>query len=448
MKKKMIMASAIALALMASPLESLIVSAEEGGTTPASEGIRVVASSERIAFETPTNLQLSADLSGCSFDYPVGNAYGNLFTHIWIYRDNELIHEYKTLGDSSSLGYVYIQKGSSGTVSIKIPLYQYNMEASGSYSFKVRMESQWPDCLAVSETSTSSSISYSHPGQALGTTVGYWDTEKDGLFHYNSVENATGYEFRLYKQDENSGEWKPCILNTPTDGLLSSPGHKSVFSSITVDSSKDAGGEDKTRDFSNDIFNNSYNTPAGRYCVTVKALSGNPSEISNGTEGAKSNALLIESNSEQDSDSDSSQENNLSALGALIEAAQDGDLIRMDGVNTLSCSDVRQLLDHGMTLEMEYTYEGIDYKVRIPAGASIDESIPYYGPLYLAQYYGVSRLSGPTAAAGGPSYTIQKGDTLGRIARANHMSLAELKAKNPQIKDVDVIFPGQTIQIK
>jgi len=110
----------------------------------------------------------------------------------------------------------------------------------------------------------------------------------------------------------------------------------------------------------------------------------------------------------------------------------------MQDVTTLSSSEVKQLLENGLTLEMEYTYEGVDYKVRIPAGASMDESIPWYGPLYLAQHYGVSRLGG-TSAAGGPSYTVQKGDTLGKIARANNMSLAELTAKNPQIKTIHKI---------
>ena len=158
-----------------------------------------------------------------------------------------------------------------------------------------------------------------------------------------------------------------------------------------------------------------------------------------------SDALQIGRGSVSDSDPGQEDTNTSSTLEPRIETAQSGDVIQMQDVTTLSSSEVKQLLENGLTLEMEYTYEGVDYKVRIPAGASMDESIPWYGPLYLAQHYGVSRLVG-TCAAGGPCYTVQKGDTLGKIARANYMSLAELTAKNPQIKNADVIIPGQTIQ--
>lgn len=42
-------------------------------------------------------------------------------------------------------------------------------------------------------------------------------------------------------------------------------------------------------------------------------------------------------------------------------------------------------------------------------------------------------------------YIVVKGDTLNRIARRNNMSLSELLALNPQIKNPNRIYPGQRI---
>ena len=44
-------------------------------------------------------------------------------------------------------------------------------------------------------------------------------------------------------------------------------------------------------------------------------------------------------------------------------------------------------------------------------------------------------------------YAVKAGDTLSAIAKRNHMSLAELKAKNPQIKDLHKIRVGQKLNL-
>lgn len=45
-------------------------------------------------------------------------------------------------------------------------------------------------------------------------------------------------------------------------------------------------------------------------------------------------------------------------------------------------------------------------------------------------------------------YTVKKGDTLGSIAALNKVSIAQIIALNPQIKNINRIYPGQTIRIR
>ena len=44
-------------------------------------------------------------------------------------------------------------------------------------------------------------------------------------------------------------------------------------------------------------------------------------------------------------------------------------------------------------------------------------------------------------------YAVKAGDTLSAIAKRNHMTLTELKAKNPQIKDLHKIRVGQKLNL-
>ncbi|MFC4818750.1 SafA/ExsA family spore coat assembly protein, partial [Dokdonella ginsengisoli] len=62
----------------------------------------------------------------------------------------------------------------------------------------------------------------------------------------------------------------------------------------------------------------------------------------------------------------------------------------------------------------------------------------------------VSAVSGNRAFAAQSSsndYTIQRGDTLSGIAERNGVSLQSLLAANPQIRNPDVIYPGQSLSI-
>ncbi|MGE5583213.1 MAG: LysM peptidoglycan-binding domain-containing protein [Bacillota bacterium] len=54
---------------------------------------------------------------------------------------------------------------------------------------------------------------------------------------------------------------------------------------------------------------------------------------------------------------------------------------------------------------------------------------------------------GPVPCPNGQLYTVRSGDTLFDIARANNITLASLIMANPQISDPNLIFPGQVICI-
>ena len=55
--------------------------------------------------------------------------------------------------------------------------------------------------------------------------------------------------------------------------------------------------------------------------------------------------------------------------------------------------------------------------------------------------------SNPAAPPSGATYTVVHGDTLSGIAASNGMTTSQIEALNPQIKDPDLIFPGQNVNL-
>lgn len=51
------------------------------------------------------------------------------------------------------------------------------------------------------------------------------------------------------------------------------------------------------------------------------------------------------------------------------------------------------------------------------------------------------------ASAAGSTYTVVSGDSLWKIAVKYEVGLSEIKSANPQIKNYDLIYPGQVINI-
>lgn len=68
-----------------------------------------------------------------------------------------------------------------------------------------------------------------------------------------------------------------------------------------------------------------------------------------------------------------------------------------------------------------------------PAGASDEGSAP--------------QTEGGTTAPGGRTHTVVQGETLWGIAQAWGVTLGELLAKNPQLKNPNVIQPGQVLMM-
>ncbi len=330
-------------------------------------------------------------------------------------------------------GHIY-----GGVASLDFPLAQH-MEDTGSYQWRVRVRCE--DGQRASEWRSSPVVEYTRPEQALGTTVGQWDEESIGVLHYPSVEGAAGYQWRLYKWNEESNQWEPKNQYWE-DGTWTENGW--AYDDVKYYSPIDVGGEDKIRDFSYEI---GWYGP-GRYCAVVKALSRNIDEVANGPVGEMSNVLEISSGNSEEGSSNQSSSNGTSTLESQITAAVSGTTVKItkdQNICSLPNSIMKQLLERGdVALEMEYTYEGVDFEILIPAGAAMDNDIPWYGPLYLAQYYSVNNAQ----TAEGIVHVVRRGDTFSKIARANGMTTAQLAAKNPQIKNISFIYPGQIIYIK
>lgn len=173
-----------------------------------------------------------------------------------------------------------------------------------------------------------------------------------------------------------------------------------------------------------------------------------------GTNG--SNSGSSDNGSSNNTPSDSGSSGSTSNRGSYediqasqIRAAEPGSTVVMENVSTLSNSLMKELLAKGdVSLKLEFTYQEQEYVIVIPAGAALDNDISWYGPLYLAQQYGNSAgAAAPAADAVGASYDVKSGDTLSKIAAANHMTLKQLLAKNPQIKNPNKISVGQKINL-
>ncbi|MCD7807102.1 MAG: hypothetical protein LUH19_07155 [Lachnospiraceae bacterium] len=82
----------------------------------------------------------------------------------------------------------------------------------------------------------------------------------------------------------------------------------------------------------------------------------------------------------------------------IVEAAKAAVADGETGVVTLDAGEhsfslyngvMQQLYKSGnVDFVVTFVYNGVTYTITIPAGEAVDDDIPWYGPLYLIQYYG------------------------------------------------------------
>ena len=290
-------------------------------------------------------------------------------------------------------------------------------------------EEQWQP---TANTGGSDTEYYDHLALASEDTTKKYFNECDGgnyngegTFTLTFDELTSGKTYYVYCYVYDTHGWG----EKETYGL-----HWAVYlGSETPAASADSSSDSNSSDSSSSGSNSSDSSSSG------SSSSGSSSSDSN----SSGSSSFVDASS--DSDSQSSWTAYEETVTGEIRTAESGSTIVMNaGVTTLSNAMMKELLKKGdVSLKMEYTYAGKDYVVIIPAGAALDNDIPWYGPLYLAAHFGNSLETAEPAA--GEAYTVKSGDTMSKIAAANNMTLRELLIKNPQIKDADKIAVGQKI---
>lgn len=222
------------------------VSDENAVTTMA----ETAQTSGKTTLEAPTDLSWGTNFTACW--KAVEEAHG--YYDLEILRNGESVHRVGRVsvnGEHASWGLRnYINE--SGT-------YQFKVRAANDYDQDNTEDSEW----VVSPEKT-----YTRPENQLNTTKGYWDESIPGLFHYPSVKGAGGYNLTIY--------YKPTA-----DGDMRSIGGRETNYGGNAEA---ADGTDLTEDFSKWIDRKG----AGLYCVTIKTLSSDLTNIANSEVGEAS----------------------------------------------------------------------------------------------------------------------------------------------------------------
>ena len=143
--------------------------------------------------------------------------------------------------------------------------WSYAINESGTYRFCVRAANDdVEDQYEMSDWSDYSEEKvYVRPSRELDTVLGWWDNATPGVFHWNRVDNAAGYELELYRYNEDKAKYEVCtkVRSYETD-----------FDSM-------------------DLRRTLVNGGNGKYAVKVRALSGDIDAIANGVWGDFSEVL-------------------------------------------------------------------------------------------------------------------------------------------------------------
>lgn len=131
--------------------------------------------------------------------------------------------------------------------------------------------------------------------------------------------------------------------------------------------------------------------------------------------------------------------------GRLIENGAESATLEISGSYALPIEFMEYLKDHpNLTLIYHVTHEEENFDVTIQGNkAIVDESIKWYGPLWLKANYNDQNEK---AAGNGQNgvYVVQRGDSLMKIAQKINVTVEELVRLN-HISDPNKIWAGQTL---
>ncbi|MBO4809245.1 MAG: LysM peptidoglycan-binding domain-containing protein [Lachnospiraceae bacterium] len=111
---------------------------------------------------------------------------------------------------------------------------------------------------------------------------------------------------------------------------------------------------------------------------------------------------------------------------------------------------MRKLRDNPqLTVVLDFTYDNVACVITIPGkSVVVDDTIPWYGPLYLNAHYGQYSVPAPHANAvttpADGTYSVANGDTLSAIASRLRTTVRHLVEVN-HITDPDRISIGQRL---
>lgn len=448
MKKEIIVGSLMALALLVSPVGKDTIFQVNGQEI-----------TEKVQLDAPTDLQWGEVLGygysrynfswgGINLSGSFPSSEGRASWWIQLYNGDNCVAEDIWM-DS------FYESDDSNTIRERHGGWNFSewINESGNYRFRVNANSRTDDPYQPSEWSEwSESISYIRPEQELGVTNIYWDEQEKGVCHFVPLENPPEYYWvKMYLLGED-GMWHYLGDN---EQVL-----KDEFQGCTI----------VDVDFSDAISRRAYKND--KFCVTVQAMSSDIDVVANGEESPKSEVLNIAVNSgtipgqngtsggvfDQNAEGNSDAGSNTQVqLENQIAVADSGAIVKVtkeQNINTLPNSTMQMLVKRGdVALEMEYTYEGVDYHIVIPAGEAVDNDIDWYGPLYLSAYFNVANVAFESDFSDSVEevnliYVVKKGDMLEKIARSYNTTVARLMAANPQIKNANYITPGQIINIR
>lgn len=284
-----------------------------------------------------TNAETAQTIEKNKLDTPAQAYWGSNFTACWT-----TVTEAKGYYDIEILcnGEVIDKVGILNDSDTQYTSWEFarNVNKSGKYQFRVRTSNDYdPDQTEASDWVSSEEKEYSRPEAQLDTTKGYWDATTPGIFHFSGVKDAFNYEFVVYYKKTTDSDMKSATIRISHNN-------------------GDTYGKELTEDFTNVIGRKG----EGLYAVTIRALSGNLTQIANGEVGEMSDFYdTTKTSTAVNKELDDALMNSTDASQALDTVTNK---VSKDSLKTAMQTD-STTLDRVKALETKYTEEkGISVK--------------------------------------------------------------------------------------